>query len=267
MKKASIIALNTLKEAIRNRIVYAVMILMLLGLLASQLLTPLTMGEQIKVIQDFSMTFINFFSIIVTVFVGTSVVRRELDLKTIQLILSRPIHRYQFIIGKFLGMVLLDIIIIFIMGMGVMLNIFLINKSVYYSMWYFHEIHYIAILEAIAFMALQLILINAVSVFFSAITSSAVIGALFTFFLYVVGMFTQNLNDLLKMVHKSYITWIIKIIYYAVPNFSTLDLKNEAIYGIIPNINQALFLFSYVVLYTGFLLIVAILIFENKEIR
>ncbi len=267
MKKVSIIAMNTLKEAIRDRIVYVTLFLMLLGLLASQVITPLTLGEQIKVIQDLSLAFMNFFSVVIVIFVGTSVIRRELDLKTIQLILSRPVRRYQFIVGKFLGMVLLDIIILFIMGAGVILNILLIDKGIYYSMWYFHEVHYRALITAMAFMALQLVVLNAISLCFSTIASSSVLGAIFTFFLYMVGMFTQDLNVLLKMVHTSYLTFIITCIYYILPNLSILDLKNQAIYGIVPNFNQAAFLVLYALLYAGFLLIVSVLLFGNKEIK
>ena len=267
MKKVRAIAFNTLKEAIRDRIVYVTLIFMILGLLASQLLTPLTMGEQIKIIQDFSLAFANFFSVIIVIFVGTSVIRRELDLKTIQLIISRPVRRYQFIMGKFAGMVLLDVVIIVIMGIGVVVNVFFINKSIYYSFWNFHGVHYAAIIVAIAFMGLQLVLLNAVSIFFSTITSSSTIGAIFTFFIYIVGMFTQSLNDLLKIVQHSAVTTLIKVIYYAIPNFSILNLKNQAIYGAIPDVHQALFLISYTLLYSAFLLIAAVLIFEGKEIR
>lgn len=266
MSRIYAIALNTLKETIRDRLVYVVIFFMILGLLASQLITPLTMGEQIKIVQDLSLAFLSFFSVLLIILVGTSLLRKEMEGKTIYLVLSRPIKRYEFIIGKFAGMVLFDMVVIVIMSAGAFTNILLINKGIYYSIWYFHEFHYFSIAVAMLFVLMQLIILNVVSIFFSVITSSSIISAIFTFFIYLAGISTGTLKQLSESAKSPILLYIIKFFYYILPNFAILDLKNQAIYGIIPSLNQALFLIGYAVFYSVFLLLFAVILFEGKEL-
>ncbi|MGC8579839.1 MAG: ABC transporter permease [bacterium] len=267
MNRIYAIARNTLRETIRDKIVYVVIFFMVLGLLASQLITPLTMGEQIKIVQDLSLAFLSFFSVLLVILVGTSLLRKEMEGRTIYLVLSRPVKRYEFIIGKFIGMVMFDIVVIVIMSAGAFVNILLVNKGIYYSMWYFHEFHYFAIAVAMFFVLMQLIILNAVSIFFSVISSSSIISAIFTFFVYLAGISTDTLKQLAETARSPMLLYITKFFYYVLPNFAILDLKNNAIYGVIPSLSQSFFLIGYTVFYSVCLLLFAVLIFEGKELK
>ena len=266
MSRIYVIALNTLRETIRDKIVYVVIFFMVLGLLASQLITPLTMGEQIKIVQDLSLAFLSFFSVLLVILVGTSLLRKEMEGKTIYLVLSRPIKRHEFIIGKFTGMVLFDIVVMVIMSAGAFANILLVNKSIYYSMWYFHEFHYFAIAIDMFFVLMQLIILNAVSLCFSVIASSSIISAIFTFFVYLAGISAGTLKQLTESAKSPILFYSAKFFYYVLPNFAVLDLKNNVIYGVLPSLGQFVLLVGYAGFYSACLLLLAVLLFEGKEL-
>lgn len=115
MSKIWAIALNTFKEAVRNRILYILFIFALLILAGSGVISDLTIAEKERIIRDLGIASISFFGLLIAVFVGIGLIYNEMDKKTIYTIISKPIHRYQFILGKFLGLLLTIYIIILLM--------------------------------------------------------------------------------------------------------------------------------------------------------
>jgi hypothetical protein len=106
MTKILAIALNTFKEAVRNRILYILVIFALLILAGSGIISDLTIAEKDRIIRDLGLASISFFGLLIAVFVGIGLVYNEMDKKTIYTIISKPIDRYQFILGKFFGLLL-----------------------------------------------------------------------------------------------------------------------------------------------------------------
>lgn len=106
MKAIGAIAFNTFKEAVRNRILYIILLFALILIGASGALSQLTIAARDKIIKDLGFTSINLFGIAIAVFVGVSLVYNELEKKTIYTIVSKPISRWQFLLGKFLGLLL-----------------------------------------------------------------------------------------------------------------------------------------------------------------
>ena len=100
------IAINTFKEAIRDKILYSLIIFAVIVIAASILLGRLTIGQDQRVIKDIGLASMSLFGVLIATFVGTSLVHKEIRKKTIYNIISKPIHRYKFVLGKYLGLLL-----------------------------------------------------------------------------------------------------------------------------------------------------------------
>ncbi len=103
--KITAIALNTFKEAIRDRILYLLLFFAVVSLIFSRLLAILAVGDRVKIIMDVGLASLSFFGALMAILMGTSLVFKEIDKKTIYTLLSKPIHRYQFLLGKFFGLI------------------------------------------------------------------------------------------------------------------------------------------------------------------
>ncbi|HRR31918.1 MAG TPA: ABC transporter permease subunit, partial [Candidatus Sumerlaeia bacterium] len=115
MSKIWAIAFNTFKEAVRNRILYILLVFALLIMASSGIVGELTISARERIITDLGITSINFFGLLIAIFVGIGLVYNELDKKTIYTIVTKPIDRHQFLIGKYLGLLLTIYINILIM--------------------------------------------------------------------------------------------------------------------------------------------------------
>ena len=100
------IALNTFKEATRNKIYYLLIFFGVFFVLSSKLVTILTLGDRVKVLKDLGLASINFFCVLIAIFTGIDLVYKEIEKKTVYNILSKPVSRSCFIIGKFFGLAL-----------------------------------------------------------------------------------------------------------------------------------------------------------------
>jgi ABC-type transport system involved in multi-copper enzyme maturation permease subunit len=104
--RAGSIAYNTFREAVRNRILYFILFFSLIMILASGIVKELAVAEHRRIVTDLGLGCISFFGFLIAVFVGISLVYNELERKTIYTIVSKPVHRYQFLLGKYFGLLL-----------------------------------------------------------------------------------------------------------------------------------------------------------------
>jgi hypothetical protein len=99
--KIRAIALNTFKEAIRDRILYLLFFFAAIALIFSRLLAVLTVGDRAKIVKDVGLASISIFGVLMAILIGTGLVYKEIDKKTVYTLLSKPIQRWQFLLGKF----------------------------------------------------------------------------------------------------------------------------------------------------------------------
>ena len=125
MSKVQAIALNTFKEAVRDRILYAILAFAMAMIASTFVLATIGVGMGPKIIRDVGLGFISIFGVIIAVFIGIGLVHKEIDRRTIYTIVSKPIHRWQFILGKYLGLVLTLFVNIAVMTVALMAIIFL----------------------------------------------------------------------------------------------------------------------------------------------
>ena len=248
------IANNGFKEVIRDRILYFIGFFTLLLVLAQRIIPEIAAGTHEKILLDFGIGAIAILSVIVAVFVGTALINKEIEKRTLLMLIPKPISRAELILGKHLGLTaVLGVTIAIMMG-------------IYLAMLSFSNITYPAAALAIAaaYLLLELSLIVAVAIMFGVFTSS-ILATLLSFGVYLMGHFSEDLVELGKLSKNASIESLTTSLYLVLPNLSRLDLKNEAVYGLLPTSAELLNHALYGILYTALLLIISMMIFAQKE--
>jgi ABC-type transport system involved in multi-copper enzyme maturation permease subunit len=110
------IALNTYREAVRDRVLFGVLVFAA-GVLALTLaLAELSLDQQMRVVTDLGLASISLFSVIIAIFLGSSLLYKEIERKTLYVILPKPIARFEFLLGKYFGIVATCAVFVAIMG-------------------------------------------------------------------------------------------------------------------------------------------------------
>lgn len=249
------IARNTLREGIRDRLFLAVGVFAAFVLGSSLLIGPLSLGEQVRITQDIGLAAISLMSFMIAILVGTSIVSREIDRRTIYTVISKPVERWQFIVGKFLG--LAAIVTLLIAGMTVLLVLIDLGVAREFNP---------QILVAIFLTWMELLLLTALSVLMSTL-ASPVLGAIFSLLLYVIGHASADIRELAVRFGSGAIKVVTEGVYYALPNLEYLNVRSKVTHGVGIDLGYVAFASSYALLYSLAFLVIAVLAFERKEFR
>jgi ABC-type transport system involved in multi-copper enzyme maturation permease subunit len=249
-----VIASNVFREVIRDRVLYLVIFFALFLLGVNRILPYLSTLSSDKIFLDFGLGAIAILGLIVTVFMGTSLINQEIDRRTIIVLLAKPVSRVEFILGKHLGLsgvvaVLVTILTLFYLG------ILQINGVAY---------PLAAILIANGFLILELSLLVAVSILFSVWTGP-LLALTLTLAVYGMGHLSQDFVKLMQLTDNLQLQQLASNVYLVLPDLSQLTLRNEAIYNALPDTMTLLAHASYGVAYTAILLVIATLIFLQRE--
>ncbi|MCP4155258.1 MAG: ABC transporter permease subunit [bacterium] len=249
------IALNTFKEAARNKVFYLLVAFGVLAAISSKIVSLLTLGDHVKVLKDVGLASINFFSVLIAVFTGVNLVYKEIDKKTIYNILSKPIPRSSFIIGKFLG--LAYTLLVALLAMVVMFVLFLWVST--------GEIDS-RLLVYFLFLYMELLIITAISLLFSSF-STPILSSIFTISLYLIGQVLWTFNLFKDYLNSALDKFVAYFFYYILPNLDKFNLKNAVVMK--TEIGSQLILDSvlYAVVYISAILLLAIFIFNKKEFK
>jgi len=248
------IANNGFQEVIRDRILYFIGFFSLLLILAQRIIPEIAAGTHEKILLDFGIGAIAILSVIVAIFVGTALINKEIEKRTLLMLIPKPISRAELILGKHLGLTaVLGVTVIIMMG-------------IYLAMLSFSDISYPtgALVIAAVYLLLELSLIVAVAILFGVFTSS-ILATLLSFGVYLMGHFSEDLVELGKLSENASIESLTTSLYLVLPNLSRLDLKNEAVYGSLPSSAELLNHALYGILYTALLLIISMIVFAQKE--
>jgi len=248
------IAANGFREVIRDRILYFIGFFALLMAFAWRLLPEIAVGTDEKIFLDLGLAAIGLLGVIVAVFVGTGLINKEIDKRTILVLIPKPLSRAEFILGKHLGLsgvlavmlgVMLVIYLLMLLGMKVSFQPLPLIVSVFY-------------------LGLELILIAAVAIAFGVFTSS-ILATLMTFGVYLMGHISKDLIQLGIISKNPNILAITKNIYLILPDLERLNFRNEAVYGLLPSADVLIANALYSLVYTGLLLGISILIFSRRQ--
>jgi ABC-type transport system involved in multi-copper enzyme maturation permease subunit len=248
------VAYNTFKEAIRDKVLYVILLFSIVMISGSFLLSSLSLGQNERVIIDLGLASISIFGVLITLFIGTNLLNKEIDKKTIYLLLTKPLRRSEFIIGKHIGLSLTLFVITLLM------------TFCFYGLIWFTTATYPGIyLQAIFLTYIELLLLIAVAIFFSTFAPPTM-SAIYTLAVYLIGHFSKDLLNLGSLSANPTFMAITKAIYFILPDLEKLNLKNLVLYSK-DGLNPDLFTggIVYGLLYTAIVLILSIFIFEFKE--
>ncbi len=251
-----VMAKNVFQEVIRDRILYIIGFYTLILAVGNRIIHEFTSTSGGKVFLDFGLSTMNVMGLIVVVFVGVGLVNKEIEKRTVLVLIAKPISRSEFITSKYLG---LSAVI------GVLLAAMTL---IYLGFLQFTQTNYPlqSILISVLFLFLQLSLMITVAITISLITGSLLATTL-TLTVYLMGTITQDLLKLGRLTHNSTVETFSQALYLILPNLSRLDFKNNAVYGLqaLPDPITMITNAGYGFLYIIMVLTVANLIFSQRE--
>ncbi len=250
------IANNSFREVVRDRILYIIGFYAVILAIAAMLLPQLAAATEDKMFLDLGLAVMSILSLIIAVFVGTGLVSKEIEKRTILMLIAKPISRNEFILGKYLG--LSTVLALLVVAMSAIYLIFLQVNNINYSAT--------SIIINAVFLILQLSLISAIAIAFGVFTGSILATAL-TFAVYLMGNITQDLLKLAQVNENPGLEKITQGLYLLLPDLSRLDLKNDAVYGLsaLPDSTTLFINAGYSLVYSAMLLAIAAFIFSQKE--
>jgi ABC-type transport system involved in multi-copper enzyme maturation permease subunit len=256
LSRVMVIARNVFLEVIRDRILYLIALFALLMVAASLLLPPISAGAEDKIILDLGLAAIHLLSVIIAVFVGTGLINKEIEKRTVLVLMAKPVSQAEFIVGKHLG--LSAVLAVMLTALGVIFALVLTLNGVAFPLG--------SIAIAIAFMTLEAMLITAVAILFGVFTSS-LLATLLTFAVYLMGHLTQDLVGFGQLSESPGLQRITNALYLILPDLERLNLRNAAIYGpeLMPDPLSLGSHLAYALLYMALLLALATLVFSRRQ--
>lgn len=249
------VALNTYKETVRDRILLIIVLFGVMILLSTRILTPLALGQQSKLVRDIGLAGISLWGLAICIIVGTNLVYKEVSLRTLYTLLSKPIRRTEFLLGKYLGLIML------------LLTVFsLMTLVLYGAIWWVDRRPELELLLAIGMSFLELALVTNFALLFSSFTAPG-LGAFFTAAVFAIGHMSGDLLRLSEQVPNTLVKIIANGLYYLIPNLEIFNIRAEIIYK--QPVTPARFSFAiiYCLLWSLLLLIITAAIFREREIK
>lgn len=252
------IARHTLKESVRERVLYNLVVFALLMFGAAILVGSISVGIEQIVIVNLGLSSISIFGLLMAIFIGITLVWKEIDKRTIFSILAKPVRRSEFILGKFTGLMLTLGINTGVMTLGFYLALLYAKRTL--------DISDLVALQAVYFIFLQLALVVGLALFFSCI-STPVLSAVFTFSLYVIGNLLSDIRWFGQETGSPLVMSFTAVIYYLLPNFGNFNVISLTAHG--QRVPEYLLISNslYALLYIAILLSASILVFEKREFR
>jgi len=213
------IGLNTFREAIRDRVLYLLLVFALIIIGVSRLLSLLTVGDEEKIIKDVGLAAISLFGVLTAVFVGVSLVFKEIERRTVYTLLAQPVARSHFLAGKFVGLFSV-----------LLLNVVLMSTALFSLLAIRGESPW-PLLPAVCLIAVELAVVTAFALLFSSLTNP-VLSSVWTFAIYVAGHLSWSLLLLRDKVPEGIARWVCTGLYWLLPNFTRLNLKSHVVHGL-----------------------------------
>ncbi|MFM8552523.1 MAG: ABC transporter permease [Nitrospiraceae bacterium] len=253
MWRIAVIAVNTCRENLRDTILYKLLFFALLLMGGSVLLADLTIMEHRRIVIDMGLATMNLAGVVIAAFVGIGLVGKEIERRTVYTILARPISRTQFILGKYLGLVLTLLV-----NVTFMLAVFLV------TLWVYHTPLHAALFQAVGLIFVELLLVTALALFFSTF-STTTLSAIMTLGFYVIGHVTTDLKGLGENSQHAAVQMVVTWLYYLCPNLEVLNVKGQASAGGIVEASYVAVASLYGLLYAGLLLTAACAVFRSRD--
>ena len=266
MRAIGHVAVNVFKESVRDKVLYNLVVFAVLLISASFLLGQLTAGQDIKIIKDLGLASIATFGLLIAVFIGIGLVWKEVEKRSIYSLLAKPLRRSDFVLGKYLGLVLTLLV-----NVGVM-------TAAFYAVLAFMgwkadpELRASwpapamdpAMLKALLLIGVELMLVTGIALFCSTF-SSPVLSAVLTLGLWVIGHFNADLRNFENVIDAPAAGWLARGLYYVLPNFAAFDVKAQVVHGVAVDGGYVALICLYGLTYLALVLTGAVVIFSRRD--
>src|SRR5687768_4775663 len=252
------IAGNAFREAVRDRVLYNLVLFVLLLTGAAVFIGELSGGQERKIIVDLGLSAMLLFGVFIAIFVGVGLVYKEIERRTVYTIFAKPVSRGEFLLGKYLGLCLTLLVNVLVMGGGVSLALIYVSGG--------FDLLLLSIWPAILLLYVELMIVTGVALLFSSFSSPA-LSALLTFFVFIIGHFSADLKSLATSMGSISARWFFNALYYLLPNFSNYAVITPTAHGLTPEPAAVLVSGIYAVVYVAVLLSVAGLIFGRRNFK
>jgi ABC-type transport system involved in multi-copper enzyme maturation permease subunit len=256
--RISAIARNAFREAVRDRVLYNLVLFVLLLTVAAIFVGELSGGQERKIIVDLGLSAMLLFGVFIAIFVGVGLVYKEIERRTIYAIFSKPVGRGEFLVGKYLGLCLTLLVNVIVMGLGVSLALVYVSRGwdpLIVSLW-----------PAVFLLYLELMILTGVALLFSSFSSPA-LSALLTFFVFIIGHFSGDLKSLSVSLGSTGARWLFSALYYGLPNLANYSFITPAAHGHSPSPGFVLIASLYAIVYITVILAIATLVFSRRNFK
>jgi ABC-type transport system involved in multi-copper enzyme maturation permease subunit len=252
------IARNTFREAVRDRVLYNLVLFVLLLTAGAIFIGELSASQESKIIIDLGLSAMLLFGTFIAIFVGTGLVYKEIERRTVYVMLAKPVGRGEFLVGKYLGLCLTLLVNVAVMGAGISLALVYVRGG-----W---DPLALRIWPAIGLIYVELMILTAVALLFSSFSSPA-LSALLTFFVFIIGHFSADLKSFAASVGTTSAQLFFTALYYLLPNLSNYSYITPAGHGQTPPPALAAGALLYALIYIIILLAASTLIFNRRNFK
>jgi ABC-type transport system involved in multi-copper enzyme maturation permease subunit len=252
------VAINTFREAVRDRVLYNLVLFALMMIGAAILVGQISLGIERLVIINLGLSAISIFGLVMAVFIGVGLVYKEMEKRTLYTLLAKPIRRSEFLVGKYGGLLLTLVVNTSFMTLGLGVALYYVGRPfVGEDAW---------ILVAIYFILLELALVTALALFFSCF-STPMLSALFTLGIYVTGVFGTDIRDFGEFTKSPALRDSTRVLYYLLPNFHNFNVIAAVAHG--EAIPRSLIWQNtlYAALYVTLVLVAASAVFSRRNLK
>ncbi|MFQ5698658.1 MAG: ABC transporter permease [Myxococcota bacterium] len=250
-----LIAGNTFREATRSRLLYNLLFFALLMIASSISAAKINLGWNERIYRDFGLSAIALFGTLIAIFVGIGLVYREIAEKTVYTMLARPLHRWEFLLGKYAGLVAVLAVEVAVMAVCFLGMLALRSSPVTPGL-----------VQAIAMIGVELALVTAVAIFFSSFTTPYLAG-MCTVALWVIGHLLGDLRAFGQHSEAEIVQRATELLYWTLPNLDLLDFKSLAAEGRPIAASRVWLATGYAALYSTGLLIASVILFRRRDFR
>lgn len=250
-----VIAYNTFRETIRDRVLINIFFFALSMIGIVLIVSQWSLEQEYKILLDFGLSIISLFGLLVAIFIGIGLIYKEIDRRTIYIILAKPIKRSEFVIGKFFGMALTLLILIAVMG------------GIFYCILYVWNNNPPMILGvAYGLLYLESLTVMAIALLFSCLTTP-MLGALMSIFLYIIGHLSNDIRLLGSGIKSELFAYLLKVLYYLLPNLQRFDISAEVVHELPLPSGTIILSGGYGLIYITFLIFLATIILNQRDFQ
>lgn len=249
------VARGTFREAVRDRVLFLVVGFGVLVLLLSRLLSPIAMGEGNRITIDLGLSTLGLLGIVIVALVGTNLVHKEIERRTIHVVLSRPVGRASYLVGKWAG--LAGTMGAAVLAMGVILI------AVAVAMQGPKAVAPVA--QAVFMLMLANMVLAALAVLFSSL-STPILSVVYTLGLYATGYWTSDLRDFARQMPGG-VGDLMRGVSYVIPNLELFNLRAQVAHLEIASAVQLVLAVGYAASYVAAVLALAVVAFERRELK